>query len=58
MKYELKKRNLSQNNNKTNNNNINEYQKNIKMSNEDINNLVTKLHNEAKEKEIKLKNCK
>ena len=56
VKYEFRKRNLSQNNNKSNNNNLNENQKKYKMSNEDINNLVTKLHNEAKEKEIKLKN--
>ena len=58
VKYEFKKRNLSQNNNKSDNNNKNKNQKNIKMSNEDIKNLVTKLHNEAKDKEIKLKNCK
>lgn len=56
VKYEFKIRNLTPNRNNSNKNKENK--KNIKMNNEDINNLVTKLHNEAKEKEIKLKNCK
>ena len=57
MEYKFRKRNLSQNNNNNtsfnNNNSVNITPKK-KMSDKEINNLVNKLHNEAKELKLKI----